>query len=401
MDKRYLADRKSRAAEIVVAAALLAVTMAVNLASPLYASYGQAAGYGSGLTTVAFALYIVGLLPTLIFLGGISDYVGCRTVVLCGLAATTLATIVLIVDPTIYMLMIARVFHGIGVGLSLGAGTVYLTNLTGNDSKSASSFVSVVTTIGFGSGPLLTGIALLARWTLVPLSFWIMLVSSLICAALAANLPVQKPSGGKLLRLPYISRSAILPGMIFALAWSVIGLVMSIVPMLLAQHHLAAWSGAAIFCVSVSGALCQIAARRMNSTRAQKLSVMWIPIGYVLLLIGAVAGLVPVALIGAALIGAACFGLAYPGGLAEVVRIERAYQARAVAGYLLCGYLGFGVPSVLIGFVADRVGLTGALVIFGVVIVLACTALAGRLTINWPRLDTPPELSPYDREPES
>ncbi len=323
MDKQHLAGGKSRAAEIVVAAALLAVTMAVNLASPLYGSYGQAAGYGSGLTTVAFALYIVGLLPTLIFLGGISDYVGCRTAILCGLAATTLATMLLIINPTIYMLMIARVLHGIGVGLSLGAGTVYLTDLTGSDSKRASSAVSVVTTIGFGSGPLLTSIALLSRQTLVPLSFWAVLLSSLVCAAFAANLPVQKPSGGRLLRLPYTSRAVMRPGIIFALAWSVIGLVMSIVPMLLAQHHLVAWSGAAIFCVSATGALCQIAARHMNSTRAQTLSVIWIPFGYVFLLIGAVSGLVPVALSGAAIIGAACFGLAYPGGLAEVVRIGR------------------------------------------------------------------------------
>ncbi len=59
--------KKSRTAEILVAALLL-VTMAVNLTSPLYGIYGKAAGYGNGFTTVVFALYIVGLLPTLIFL---------------------------------------------------------------------------------------------------------------------------------------------------------------------------------------------------------------------------------------------------------------------------------------------------------------------------------------------
>jgi MFS family permease len=382
MHEQRLPGIRSHTAELVVAAALLFVTMAVNLAAPLYGRYGQAAGYGNGLTATVFALYIVGLLPTLIFLGGISDYVGCRTVVLYGLVATTMATMFLVINPTIYTLMVARVLHGVGVALSLGGGTVYLANLMGSGSKRASIYVGVVTSFGFGGGPLLTSITLLCGETLVPFSFWAVLAFSVACAVLVVNLPVQRPAGGTVVRLPYIPRAAALPGMIFALAWSVIGLVMSIVPMLLAQHQLAAWSGAAIFCVSAAGGVCQIAARRMNSARAQKVSVVWIPLGYVLLLVGAVSGLVALALVGAAITGAACFGLAYPGGLAEVIRVGQPYQARAISGYLLCGYLGFGVPSILVGFVADRIGVTGALVIFGVVIVLMCAALAVRSRIR-------------------
>jgi MFS family permease len=393
MDEQRLQKKRSRAAEIVVAAALLFVTMAVNLAAPLYRSYGQAAGYGNGLTAVVFALYIVGLLPTLIFLGGISDYVGCRTVVLYGLAATTLATMFLVINPTIYALMVARVLHGIGVALSIGAGTVYLANLMGNGSKRASVYVGVVTSFGFGGGPLLTSITLLPGQTLVPLSFWAVLAVSLACAVLVVNLPVQRPSGGTLLRLPYIPRAAAVPGMIFALAWSVIGLVMSIVPMLLAQHQLAGWSGAAIFCVSAAGGLCQIAARRMDSARAQMVSILWIPLGYLMLLVGAVSGMVVLALVGAAITGAACFGLAYPGGLAEVIRVGQPHQARAISGYLLCGYLGFGVPSILVGFVADRIGVTGALVIFGAVIVLTCAALAVRTDLRLVQFGKPVDVS--------
>ncbi len=394
MGEQELQDKRPRAAEIIVAAALLLVTMAVNLAAPLYRAYGQAAGYGNGLTATVFALYIVGLLPTLFFFGGISDYLGGRTVVLCGLAATTLATAILVITPTIYALMAARILHGIGVALSLGAGTVYLANLTGAGSKRASICVGVVTSFGFGGGPLLTSIALLPGETLVPFSLWAVLAVSLVCSVLVINLPVHRPSGGALLRLPYIPKAAALPGAIFALAWSVIGLVMSIVPMLLAQYQLAAWSGAAIFCVTAAGGLCQLVTRRMDPARAQKVSILLIPLGYMMLLAGAVAGMLPLALIGAAITGAACFGLAYPGGLAEVIHAGQAYQARAVSGYLLCGYLGFGLPSILVGFISDRIGVTGSLMIFGAVIILTCAVLACRADIKLVQFEKSHDMRP-------
>jgi hypothetical protein len=69
----------------------------------------------------------------------------------------------------------------------------------------------------------------------------------------------------------------------------------------------------------------------------------------------------------------------------EQVRVSCARGPRAISGYLLCGYLGFGVPSILVGFVADRLGVTSTLVIFGVVIVLARVLLAARSDLRLAR----------------
>ena len=44
-------------------ASLYFVTVAVNIQVPLYGTYAHNAGYGSGITALAFALYILGVLP--------------------------------------------------------------------------------------------------------------------------------------------------------------------------------------------------------------------------------------------------------------------------------------------------------------------------------------------------
>jgi hypothetical protein len=56
--------------------ALFLVTGAVNLEMPLYRAYASQAEYGNGMTTLMFASYIAGLLPSLLFFGGLSDRLG-------------------------------------------------------------------------------------------------------------------------------------------------------------------------------------------------------------------------------------------------------------------------------------------------------------------------------------
>ncbi len=58
---------------LIVAAVIFLVTHAVNLQVPLYNTYAKIAGFGSGISAIAFSMYVAGLLPTLILLDGISD----------------------------------------------------------------------------------------------------------------------------------------------------------------------------------------------------------------------------------------------------------------------------------------------------------------------------------------
>jgi len=181
----------------IVAVSLFVVTIAVNLEVPLYKTYAQAAGYGNGLTAVVFSAYVAGLLPVLIFFGGISDRLGRKPVLLLGLVSATLATGSVIISPNIHTLFAARILQGVGVGLSVSAGTAYLTELLGqpNDSNHAANYAAMTTSLGLGSGALLTSAALLQKNSLVPTSYWGVLVITLLCIACTITLPSsQKPT---------------------------------------------------------------------------------------------------------------------------------------------------------------------------------------------------------------
>lgn len=361
----------------VVAASLFLVTAAVNLEVPLYRTYAEAAGYGNGLTAVVFAAYVAGLLPVLIGFGGISERVGRKPIILLGLLFALLATTLVIIRPTIQTLLITRIFQGVGVGLSMGAGTAYLAELLGTQGPArAASYVALTTSLGFGSGALLTSAALLYENALVPVSYWTILLLTLGCLLLAFGLPKQKVLGGALLRLPYFPAGTVAVGVAIALAWAVTGLVITVVPAQLAQHQLSLWTGPALFLVNGTGALVQPLARRLSARRSQQVGFVLIPLGYTSLVAGAWLGALGLVLAGSAIAGAACYGFTYLGGLAEVTKAGSAQRARAVSGYFLCAYLGFGLPSILIGFIADRVGATNALLGFGMVIVATSWLLA-------------------------
>ena len=53
---------------LIVAGSIFLVTHAANLQVPLYNTYAKIAGFGSGISAIAFSTYVAGLLPTLVCL---------------------------------------------------------------------------------------------------------------------------------------------------------------------------------------------------------------------------------------------------------------------------------------------------------------------------------------------
>lgn len=364
---------------IITAAAIFLVTAAVNLEVPLYKTYAQAAGYGNGLTAVVFATYVAGLLPVLVFLGGISDRLGRKPVLLTGLVSAAIATAIVIIHPTMQTLLIARLFQGVGVGLSVGAGTAYLTEMMPAATSRAASLITLMTSLGFGSSALLTTVILLHQVSLVPIGYWIVFLLTIVCAGLVLSLPQRKAIGKSGLQLPYFPRGSLTAGLAVAVAWANTGLVIAILPTQLAQHGLTLWIGLILFMVNGSGVLAQPLARRLSSTQAMQIGLILLPIGYGFLLLGVQRGSLILILIGAAIAGSASYGFTYLGGLTEVARRSEQHRARAVSGYFLCADLGFGFPSIFVGFVADRVGVMTAMLGFGSIILSSSVMLSWQL----------------------
>lgn len=364
-----------RRSVMIVAAAIFLVTHATNLQVPLYGTYAEIAGFGSSISAIAFSAYVAGLLPTLILLGGISDRVGRKKIILASLLFLTVATSLMMVEPTIYKLFATRIVQGIGVGLITGTGAAYLSNLMPKNADQVAAYVSLTTALGFSSGALFTNISLWFNRSLVPFSYPSVLIVLIACIVLAIRLPEQPVLREKLIRLPTFPSGTSAAGLGIGLAWSLAGIVSVILPTQLMRYGLPNWSGLMLFIFVISGVLLQPLARRLNSRRSLQLGCGLLILGYIIFTFGAWLGAVSLVLVGVAIAGTACYGFTYLGGMAEVIRLSGSQSARAVSGYFVCAYLGFGLPVIFIGYFSDRFGIVNALVGFGVIFLIANLAL--------------------------
>lgn len=368
----------SRHAPALLAFALCLITLAVNLQAPLYIAYADLSGRGAAATAVAFSGYVLGVLPVLLALGGLADRVGRRPLILAALALSMIATLIMLLVPSLEALGVARLFLGLGTGLASATATAYMGELMapGHGARAA-NWVTASTSLGFGLGAALTSLFLLRGPTLTPGSFHLQLALAAIALLLVWRLPDPRPAKrAAMLRLPFYPKGSLAYGLAILLAWACVGLVIALLPGILRQHGLSAWSGFSTFCVISCGLLFQPIARRLSSTQATLLGLSILPCSYALLAWGAASGNLAGVLSGAIAASSACYGFIYLGGLAAVNQLAGQEKTRASAGFFLLAYLGFSLPVILTGRLSDQLGANSALLLFGVGLVVGCLLVA-------------------------
>lgn len=368
-----------RRSVFVVAAAIFLITHGTNLQVPLYGTYAEMAGFGSSVSALAFSAYVAGLLPTLILLGGLSDRVGRKKIILASLLFLLAATGLMLVQTNIYALFVARILQGIGVGFITGTGSAYLSHVMPERSAQVAAYVSLTTSLGFSSGALFTNLSLWGNRSLVPFSYPVVFGLLIACIVLVLRLSEQPVSPERLIRLPTYPTGTVPAGFAIALAWSLAGIVSVILPEQLMQFGLANWSGPMLFVFVISGVLLQPVARRLSSERSLTLGCVLLLVGYLIFTIGARLGTVSLVLLGVAIAGTACYGFTYLGGMSKVIRLSGKQSARAVSGYFVFAYVGFGLPVVFIGLFAERFGTITTLFGYGVILLVANLLLILRL----------------------
>ena len=110
--------------------AIFVTFMAASSApSPLYVVYQQQWGFSAITLTVVFAVYVFGLIGSLLVLGALSDYIGRRPVLAAAIALELVALVLFITAGDVTVLLIARLLQGIATGAAmttLGAALVDL-----------------------------------------------------------------------------------------------------------------------------------------------------------------------------------------------------------------------------------------------------------------------------------
>jgi MFS family permease len=360
--------------------ALLVITTSVNVQGPLYAAYALRDGYGMLATTIAFSFYVLGVLPVLLCLGGLSDRIGRRPVIFTSLVLSSISTALMLLFPQIPTLAVARFLLGVGTALMSATATAYMIELLqSSDTSRAASWVTASTSVGFGLGPALTSVFLMFNETLSPPSFYLILVGATVSGVLVWRLPetaiTRATAPVSMLRLPYFTREVYWFGGAIFLCWGTTGLVLSILPSVLAQHSLSKFAGLSSMLAISCGLLFQPIARKLDPSRATKLGILILLPTYALMAWGASEGILWAVLAASFFASSSCYGFVYLGGLAGVARAVGNEKTRGTAAFFLMAYLGFSVPVIFTGMIADRYGTPTAFAAFGVLLLVGALAL--------------------------
>ncbi|PPU98874.1 MFS transporter [Xanthomonas hyacinthi] len=360
-----------------------AVFMLSNSPTPLYVHWQQELGFSTGTLTVIFALYIAGLLGTLLVAGQLSDHYGRKPVLLPGLLAALTACLLFAGAQSVLALGIARLLTGIAVGITVSAGMAAVGDLAGSERRrQAALLASVSMVFGAGLGPLLAGgLAQTMTHPILPVfvTELVVLGSVLIVVCL---LPLQRPlrssSQPLRLRLPTVpvgNRRHLAYGIAtFGPGITATSFVLALGPSLLSRlldvrsPMIAGGMACAMF-LTATGV--QFAVRHwpirsifLGSTTATTLAMASLGIAVH-------ASLAPI-LVAAALLAGAGQGLGQLGGLTLIglhVPDERRAEANAVLN--IGGYIPAGLLPVAAGFLIDRLGLAGGATLFAIVLGLA------------------------------
>lgn len=364
-----------------------AVFMLSNSPTPLYEHWRQQMGFSAGTLTVIFSAYIAGLLGTLLFAGQLSDRYGRKPLLLPGLLAALIASLLFASASSVMTLGLARFLTGIAVGVIVTAGMASVTDLGGGERRRlAALLASIAMVFGAGLGPLLAGglaQAMPQQPTVAVFGVTLLVLASALLTACV--LPLHRPaSAGRTalrIRLPSVPtanrRHLALGISIFGPGITATSFVLALGPSLLSRllnihSPLVAGSMACAMFLTATGVQFVM---RQRSVRTILLSGAAATALAMLFLAIAINATLAPALIVAALLAGAGQGLGQLGGLTLIgMNVPGTRQAEANAVLNIGGYVPAGLLPVATGYLIDSLGIVVAATLFAGLLMFAATA---------------------------
>jgi MFS family permease len=380
--------RLSRGAAFAGTAYAFAATMVgTTLPTPLYSLYQQKFGFSELMITVIFATYAAGVICALVLLGGLSDEIGRRPMLLVGLGFSVLSAIAFLLADGLGLLLVGRVLSGLSAGVFTGTATATIVDLAPPDGTKRATLVATMANMGgLGCGPLLAG--LLAQWVAAPLRtpFWVDL--GLLVPAVILVLAMPEPTDVKReprvrprkLAVPADIRGIFVRASLAGFAgFAVLGLMTAVTPAFLG-HTLGVSSdavvGLVVFVAFASSTAGQAMLERVSTRVA-------LPAGCALLIAGMALLALALAISSLALLIAGIVvagvgqGLSFRAGLAALNSAAPPEHRGGVASsFFVVAYLAISGPVIGVGVLAEVANLRAAGLIFaGVVSIVSAIAL--------------------------
>ncbi len=349
--------------------AVAAVGWGANQFAPLLLVYRGALGLSEATVEATFGLYALGLIPSLLLCGTLSDRFGRRRVMVAALLVSLLAGAALVAGgDAVGWLFAGRLLAGVASGAAFGSGAAWIKELSttapgGQDPGPRR--VTVAMTVGFGGGPLVAG--LLAQWAPAPtvVPYLPHLALTALALALVRGVPetraaspdgAGRPARG-IRRAPLSApHRARFRAVVVPLAPWVFGsasIALAYLPGLVGQRLGGAalgFTAAVTSLTALAGIAVQPAARRIDrpGTRRLQGASMGLVVAGLLVAAGAAATLSPPLVVLASLVLGAGYGCCQVCGLLAVQRLAPPRSLAALtAGYQALSYLGFALPFLL------------------------------------------------------
>lgn len=373
-----------------VAALLVLMLAASGVPSPLYRVYAEEFGFGSGVITVVFAVYVFALLLSLLVVGGLSDHVGRRPVLAAALVLEAASMVIFLTADGVGWLLAARVVQGLATGAMTGAFGAALLDLQRTDRPLGPLVNSAAPGFGLSLGAVGAGLAveflpsptdwvfglLTALCLVAAVGVWVFLPES------SPRLPGARASLAPTVHVPPAQRRAfvvVLPCLIAT--WALGGLYASLGPSLVAgvfdvQDHVV--GSLVILALNGTGLIGSLTMRGVAPARLMVVGALVFAVG--------VGGTVAALSVGSlalffvtTIVSGFGFGAAFLGAMATVTAgVDPGQRGSLLAAVFTASYLGFSLPAIAAGIAAGHVGLERTAQVYGGgVIVLALLAVAG------------------------
>ena len=366
-----------------------------NLPTPLFPIYEQRYGFGSGVVTLLFGVYVLALIPTLLLLGRVADRIGRRPLLVGGMAISVVSSIAFAAAQNVGWLFAGEIIYGIAGGMVMSCVAVAIRELHPRQHIAGGRPpASVAAAAGLLLGPLVSGfLASFTPWpTVSPFALDIVLASLLALALV--RIPETRPTKrDESPRTPIIHVPADIRTTFFATAlagasgFMVVGWIFGLSPSYLHEElhvHITQPVVAGLFAAlaaATNGAI-QLVLRRHHSATAMRTALIGVVTGMALMAASTLVNSLPLAIAGAVVSGAGA-GISQMNAMATIQRIAPIHARGGVtSAYFTICYLAMSVPVIIAGEAADRFGLgivTGWFLVGVITLVGAALVLAPRL----------------------
>ncbi|MCW2872250.1 MFS transporter [Actinacidiphila oryziradicis] len=377
--------RSSRLSHPVAFSAITAIfvlfTAASSAPSPLYVVYQREWGFSATTLTVVFAVYVVGLIGSLLVVGALSDHVGRRPVLAAAIALEAVALVLFITANDVPVLLLARVAQGIATGAAMTTLGATLVDLNPPHAPGRAGVVNgIAPTSGLAVGAL--GCGVLVQFAPAPtrLVYALLLGGMALAALIVAGIPETSAlrQGGWASLTPRLGVPARLRPDLYSLlpilvaSWALGGLYLSLGPSVavglfgLGSHLV---GGLVVTLLCGTAAVTAFALRSRPTGQVLSIAAVLLTAGTALALAGVEADSVALAALGTVIagIGFGASALACFGELGRLAAPDERGELFAVV--FVIAYLAFSLPAVAAGLASTSFGLHTTTVVYSLGVV--------------------------------